>query len=73
MSKSVFKELTNNTNSLSNIFEEETELNTATKLFMEKLNECIRYSFKKVRITDKPNEVVEDKEKCSETKLMMKA
>ena len=55
-----FKELTNNNNELSMIFEKENDLDKATNLFLNKLNENIKCCFNKIRITEKYNKELEE-------------
>ena len=40
--------------------DEDDDLETCTKKFIKALNQCIRKCFKKIRITDKPNQEIED-------------
>ena len=47
----VFKEYTSSNNMLSNIFENEGDLNMLTERFIKKLNCCIAQSFKKIRVS----------------------
>ena len=58
--QSVFKELTSSGNFLSEIFDDKTDLNESVKLFIKKINECVKKSFRKIRITDKPNKEIEE-------------
>ena len=51
----VFKEITSNTNFLSSSFESEKDLNSATKVFLKRLNTCLHRSFRKIKVKDKPN------------------
>ena len=54
-----FKTLTTNTNQLSKIFDTEKDLNIQTKKFLKRLNGFVNQSFKKVKITNKPDKVLE--------------
>ena len=54
-----FKTLTTNTNQLSKIFDTEKDLNVQTKKFLKRLNGFVNQSFKKVKITNKPDKVLE--------------
>ena len=56
----IFKEITSNTNCLSSAFSSSNNLNICTKKFIKNLNECIRRSFRKIRVTEKRNEVLEE-------------
>ena len=55
-----FKQMTSNTNILSNILKSDEDLNTCTKIFVKGINKCIRKCFQKIRITDRPNKEIED-------------
>ena len=55
-----FKELTNDSDNLSAIFDLENDLNKATELFINKLNKCIKSCFKKIRVGEKTNKEVEE-------------
>ena len=55
-----FKQMTSNTNILSNILKSDKDLNTCTKIFVKGINKCIRKCFQKIRITDRPNKEIED-------------
>ena len=54
-----FKVLTSQTGILSSSLLGD-DLNTCTRKFLRGLNDCIRKSFRKIRITDKPNKEIED-------------
>ena len=54
-----FKELTSNTNQLSKVFENNKDLNVQTKKFLKRLKGFVSESFKKVKITNKPNKELE--------------
>ena len=54
-----FKVLTSQTGILSSSLLGD-DLNTCTRKFLRGLNNCIRKSFRKIRITDKPNKEIED-------------
>ena len=45
---------------MSSAFQNDDDLNTCTRKFMKGLNECIRKSFRKIRITDKPDVEIEE-------------
>ena len=55
-----FKELTNKNEELTKILENEENLDDATDMFITKLDKYIKQCFNKIRITDKPNKVVEE-------------
>ena len=55
-----FKELTSEKELLSGVFSDEENVDICTKKFLKVLDECIRKSFKKIRITDRPNKVIEE-------------
>ena len=55
-----FRELTSNTDFLSSVFDDTKDLNAATKKFLKRLNGCLHKSFKKIKITEKPNKEVEE-------------
>ena len=50
-----FKELTTNTKQLSQIFDNNKDLNVQTKKFIKRLKGFVSESFKKVKITNSPN------------------
>ena len=54
-----FKQLTSNSTMLTDIVSSKDDINICTKKFLKSLNQCIRKSFKKIRITDKPNIEIE--------------
>ena len=54
-----FKELTNHGTFLSEVFDTSNDLNKSTDLFIKRLNKVIRKSFKKIRISDKPDKELE--------------
>ena len=56
----VFKDRTSYGDSLSSIFDTEKDLDTATKLFMKKLDNIIKSSFKKIRVTEKSNKEIDE-------------
>ena len=53
-----FKELTTHTDKLSKIFDSEKDLDVQTKKIMKRLNGFISESFKKVKISNKPDTVL---------------
>ena len=55
-----FKQMTNDNDTLSAIFDSENDLNKATELFIKKLNKCFKSCFKKIRVSEKPNKEVEE-------------
>ena len=56
-----FKEITNSSEShLSEIFDNEEDLNKGTKQFMKRLDDIIKKCFKKIRIKDRPNKELEE-------------
>ena len=54
-----FKTLTTNTNQMSKIFDTDKNLNVQTKKFLKRLNGFVNQSFKKVKITNMPDVVLE--------------
>ena len=50
-----FLEITTNSNFLSSVFDSEKDLNSASSIFLKRLNDCIHRSFRKIKVTDKPN------------------
>ena len=54
-----FKTLTTNTNQMSKIFDTDKNLNVQTKKFLKRLNGFVNQSFKKVKITNNPDVVLE--------------
>ena len=62
-----FKELTNSGTFLSEVFDSKDDINICTNKFIKRLDQIIQKSFKKIRISDRPNKEVEEplrKEKC---------
>ena len=55
-----FKQLTNSSDNLSAIFDNEENLDKATELFIDKLNQYIGTCFRKIRICDKPNKQIDE-------------
>ena len=55
-----FKELTSNSTMLTSLINFTEDLQIATKKLIKGINQCIRKSFQKIRITDKPNKVLEE-------------
>ena len=53
-----FKELTTQTDSLSKIFDTEKELDVQTKKFLKRLKGYMNESFKKVKISNKPDKIL---------------
>ena len=51
-----FKELTSSSNFLSSSFESDLDLNSATKLFLKRLDSCLHKTFRKIKIKEKPND-----------------
>ena len=61
MCQEQFKDLTSQKDILTSAFKnDDDDLETCTKKFIKALNQCIRKCFKKIRITDKPNQEIED-------------
>ena len=58
--QSKFKEATNQGTYLSEVFDDNSDLDISTNIFIERLNNVISKCFKKVRITDKPNKDLDD-------------
>ena len=58
--QSKFTELTNNGTFLSEVFDNDDDLNKCTNVFIKRLNQVIRKSFKKIRITDRPDKELEE-------------
>ena len=56
----IFKESTSNSDFLSSVFDSDKNINSLTKKFLNQLNGVIHSSFKRVRINDKPNDVLEE-------------
>ena len=54
-----FKEYTSSNNMLSNIFDNEGDLNQLTEKFIKKLNGCIAHSFKKIRVSGRKRNYIE--------------
>ena len=54
-----FKELTTSGTFLSEVFENNDDLNKATNIFIKRLNQVIQKSFKKIRISDRPDKELE--------------
>ena len=54
-----FKTLKTDTDQLSKVFDTDKDLNVQTKKFLKRLNGFINQSFKKVKITNKPDRVLE--------------
>ena len=54
-----FKELTNSGTFLSEVFDNHDDLNKATNIFIKRLNQVIQKSFKKIRISDRPDKELE--------------
>ena len=50
-----FKEITSTGTFLSEVFDNNDDLNKSTALFLKRLNQVIKKSFNKIRITDKPD------------------
>ena len=55
-----FKEVTNNETYLSEVFDTNDDLNCATDEFINRLNKIIKRTFRKIRITEKPNKEIEE-------------
>ena len=55
-----FKEITSNNDNLSSIFDKHDDLNEATNEFLKKLEENIKFCFKKIRISEKQNREIEE-------------
>ena len=51
----IFKRMTSNSNFLSSAFESGKDLNTATKIFLKRLNGCLYKSFRMIKVKDTPN------------------
>ena len=56
----IFKELTSNTDFLSSVFDNDQDLNSITKKFLKRLNGVIHNSFKKIKISERPNKALEE-------------
>ena len=63
-----FLEETSNSDYLSSVFDTDKDLNSATKTFLKRLNDRIFQSFKKIKVTDKPN--VELQELFNQRKIL---
>ena len=63
-----FLEVTSNSDYLSSVFDTDKDLNSATKTFLKRLNDRIFQSFKKIKVTDKPN--VELQELFNQRKIL---
>ena len=55
----VFKELTNSGTFLSEVFDDNDDLNISTNKFIKRLNKVIQRSFKKIRISERPDRELE--------------
>ena len=55
-----FKEFTSNTKMLSSVFDSDGDVDVLTKRFLKKLDGCIASNFKKIRITKKKENKVDD-------------
>ena len=55
-----FKELTNTGNYLSEVFDNDEDLDTSTNRLIKRLENIIKKSFNKIRIKDKPDKELKD-------------
>ena len=58
--QSKFKDLTNEGTFLSEVFDNNDDINKCTTEFIKRLNKVIQSSFMKIRISDKQDKVLEE-------------
>ena len=55
-----FKDLTSKSGILSSVINSNDDINTSTNNFLKRLDQCISKSFRKIRVTEKPNIEMEE-------------
>ena len=55
-----FKEVTSSSDFLSSVFDSSSDLNSLTIKFLKRLKGCLHESFKKIKVSDRPNKELEE-------------